>query len=57
VGNSIRQVATMSTHIRCRSATLLRVEIHLRTIFRHKIAYGNSVLGSCMVICQKLSSP
>jgi len=43
-GNSIRQMATMCTHIRCRSATL-RVEIHLRTIFRHRIVYGNSVLG------------
>ena len=27
----------MCTHIWCRSATILRVEMHLRTIFRHRI--------------------
>ena len=30
--NSIRQVAPMCTHIWCRNATVLLVEIHLRTI-------------------------
>jgi len=40
----------MRTHVRCRSATLLCVEIHLQTIFRHRIVYGNSVLGLCTVV-------
>ena len=32
----------------CRSATLLRVEIDVRTIFRHRILYGNSVHARLM---------
>ena len=36
--NSIRQVATMCTHIRCRSATLLHIEIHREQ--RARLMYG-----------------